>query len=331
MISLSKQRTDNTVPCPAGFRNLEILSLQPKNVQTPLVVTKGTSLSFLDFLALRTHTVFRVTLPGKVQVVIDITRLQHGWKEFIAPWDKYEQHRVQFVDDRGGFPFTQHAKQTTELESLNEVLEHFRLKADKACGKNHARPAIAVCLTRSLESHIDEKLEGCKHFSRPRVVSSERDKKPSSLQLGGGSGTGSHPSSAGRTTGITSRPTPSRSRLRLVWNSRRNSKTSGSAMKSTKSTNTPQRLSRKSGRRDGTLSWRNSTFGHTVDALAVRKFHGDGTGIILGAAEVIFLMFGRCHRSPATLIVRLLVLEVLFHYPKIDNYPCYSHATNSHV
>jgi len=160
MISLSKQRTDNTVPCPVGFRNLKILSLQPKNVQTPLVVTKGTSLSFLDLLALCTHTVFRVTLPGKVQVVIDITRHQHGWKEFIAPWDKYEQHRVQFVDDRGGFPFMQHAKQTTELESLNEVLEHSRLKADKAGGKNHARPAIPVCLTRSLESHIDEKFGG---------------------------------------------------------------------------------------------------------------------------------------------------------------------------
>ena len=92
--------------------------------------------------------------------MIDITRHQHGWKEFIAPWDKYEQHRVQFVDDRGGFPFMQHAKQTTELESLNEVLEHSRLKADKAGGKNHARPAIPVCLTRSLESHIDEKFGG---------------------------------------------------------------------------------------------------------------------------------------------------------------------------
>ncbi|KAK4452597.1 hypothetical protein QBC34DRAFT_27373 [Podospora aff. communis PSN243] len=139
-----------------GFLGVEVVDFQPKNCQISPVATESWMHLGMDFAVSRKHTVFLVTLPGDTKVVIDRTGAQYGWKEFLAPWDKYKQHRVLCSLPPTNLPFRPHGFQQRPYHPSNFEIVIDTFDPKRACCDQHhgSRPRLAVSLAQFLSHHI---------------------------------------------------------------------------------------------------------------------------------------------------------------------------------
>jgi hypothetical protein len=112
----------------------------------------------MDFSVSRKHTVVLARLPGGVKVVVNPTGRHSGWKEFLAPRDKYKQHRVLYSLPPVKFPFHPHMFQyrpyhASDLETLLQDSDPKRICCDQQSG---SRSILAFCLAQFLSNYIAE-------------------------------------------------------------------------------------------------------------------------------------------------------------------------------
>ncbi|KAK0616441.1 hypothetical protein B0T14DRAFT_246877 [Immersiella caudata] len=68
----------------------------------------------MDLSASAEHKIIRATLPVGIRVFIDHTAAQFGWNEVMAPWDKYQQHRVHHSHAPAHHPLGQWRRNTSK-------------------------------------------------------------------------------------------------------------------------------------------------------------------------------------------------------------------------
>lgn len=80
---------------------MEAVRFRPKNAHKTVHIFYPFDYPFdyHDFKFMYFHLVFRLTLPSGLKFAFDPTCAQNGWQEALAPWDAYEEHRVQFIMD----------------------------------------------------------------------------------------------------------------------------------------------------------------------------------------------------------------------------------------
>lgn len=76
---------------------MEAVRVKPKNAHKTVQISYPDDRH--DFPFMYFHLVFRLTLPSGLRFAFDPTGAQNGWKEYLAPWDSYEQHRIHFIKD----------------------------------------------------------------------------------------------------------------------------------------------------------------------------------------------------------------------------------------
>lgn len=75
-------------------KSLEKISFGPKNMDRPVHVIHP---KVYEFSSMAGYNVLRTILPSGMQIAIDPTALQMGWKEVMTPWLPYVNHRVQIL------------------------------------------------------------------------------------------------------------------------------------------------------------------------------------------------------------------------------------------
>ncbi|KAK3384023.1 hypothetical protein B0T24DRAFT_567122 [Lasiosphaeria ovina] len=76
------------------YKSVEKISFFVKNCHRSVLLEVDGSSSFSTFPA---HQVLRVTLASGRKVVLDPSGAQFGWREFMTPWETYNQHRVHAI------------------------------------------------------------------------------------------------------------------------------------------------------------------------------------------------------------------------------------------
>lgn len=69
------------------------------------------------------HTVSQLTTASGLKFAFDPTAAQFGWKENLAPWDTYEQRRIEFtvpVETAGALSISSPSK-LTNTEALHQI------------------------------------------------------------------------------------------------------------------------------------------------------------------------------------------------------------------
>lgn len=75
---------------------LEVVRIYPRNIERTVCDLKG---HVVLIRPIEVYTVFRATLPDRTAFAVDIGGQQFGWKEVIAPWERwYKWRAVKTVD-----------------------------------------------------------------------------------------------------------------------------------------------------------------------------------------------------------------------------------------
>ncbi|KAH7040038.1 uncharacterized protein B0I36DRAFT_343841 [Microdochium trichocladiopsis] len=80
-------------------RHMEVITIVPRNAVNPLGILNASSkLNKECYMMIGAHKVIRLHLASGETLLLDISGAQYGWREPVAPWDKWCRHRAAHVN-----------------------------------------------------------------------------------------------------------------------------------------------------------------------------------------------------------------------------------------
>jgi hypothetical protein len=106
----------------ATCKSIERVTFVPKNIDVPVHIAHG---DWAEFSSTHMHQVVRATLPCGLRLAIDPAGLEMGWKELMAPWAAFSNHRVHRV----------HESEVVQPQPAGyaTVANHFKIKNVASC------------------------------------------------------------------------------------------------------------------------------------------------------------------------------------------------------